>query len=701
MVKHLYHRGHPQPRRIPLIPLLALLALASLAPACKDAPTPPDSATPALADAGPDLSGEVGASLVFDGQASAGVTFVWDFGDGEQAEGQRAEHAYAAPGNYTAVLSVTGSDGSRRSDSARVTVYLPIAATPGVWSSTLALAGDRLWFVSPEANRVSSISTADGALREGPDCADPRTLSVVDDAVAVSCAGEDSLLLIDVRSGAERRRVALPAHSQPHGVVGRDGVIWVSLQATGQVARVEDGVVSLRDVGPDPRALALDSAGTLWISRWRSPDEGATLYRLDQDPVRLTIDPGPDSDTTNGGVPNLIETLLPSPDGGRVYVPAVQHNLLRGLVLNGLDPTQETTMRAVLVTVSEGTEDLHTRKQFDQRGRAIAAVSSPEGNTLFVLHPDVGAVSVIDAYSGDIVGSIAAVGHAPTGLVMSPDGATLYVYAWLDRKVRAYDVRDLSVPPPVLGEWDTVSVEPLEAEDLLGKQLFWLSSDTRITRDGYIACANCHPDGRDDGRVWDFTDRGEGLRNTTSLLGRGGTAMGPVHWTGNFDEIQDFENDIRNHFGGTGLLSDADWAECSDPLGSPKAGRSADLDALAVYVSGLDSPTPSPFPESPEGAELFQLAGCASCHTPPLYTDSALETMLRHDVGTITARSGQRLGGPLDGFDTPTLLGAFDTPPYLHDGSAASIEDAISAHDSAEALTPEQLGALADFVRSL
>jgi hypothetical protein len=52
-----------------------------------------------------------------------------------------------------------------------------------------------------------------------------------------------------------------------------------------------------------------------------------------------------------------------------------------------------------------------------------------------------------------------------------------------------------------------------------------------------------------------------------------------------------------------------------------------------------------------------------------------------HNIGTITSASGQRLGGTLNGIDTPTLLGLFATAPYLHDGSAQTIEAAIAAHD--------------------
>jgi cytochrome c peroxidase len=63
--------------------------------------------------------------------------------------------------------------------------------------------------------------------------------------------------------------------------------------------------------------------------------------------------------------------------------------------------------------------------------------------------------------------------------------------------------------------------------------------------------------------------------------------------------------------------------------------------------------------------------------------------------------SGQRLGGPLDGFDTPTLLGAWATGPWLHDGRAATIRDAIVAHAEHGTDDPAALDALAAFVEGL
>ena len=50
------------------------------------------------------------------------------------------------------------------------------------------------------------------------------------------------------------------------------------------------------------------------------------------------------------------------------------------------------------------------------------------------------------------------------------------------------------------------------------------------------------------------------------------------------------------------------------------------------------------------------------------------------NVGTINAAAGKRLAGPLKGIDVPTLLGTFATAPYLHDGSAPTLADAVRAH---------------------
>jgi len=237
---------------------------------------------------------------------------------------------------------------------------------------------------------------------------------------------------------------------------------------------------------------------------------------------------------------------------------------------------------------------------------------------------------------------------------------------------------------------------------LLGKQLFYDAKDPRLARDGYLSCATCHNDGDQDGRVWDFTGLGEGLRNTISLRGRAGLAQGKLHWTGNFDEVQDFEGPIRKLAGGVGLLSDSDFTATQDPLGPPKAGLSADLDALAAYVSSLATVTPSPYrhadgslsSSAQVGQSLFN-SNCKQCHGGSSFTDSP--SGLLHDVGTIKPSSGQRLFAPLTGLDTPTLRDAWNTAPYLHDGSALTLTAAVSAHTGIP-LNATQLSQVNDYL---
>src|SRR5262245_21318825 len=78
-----------------------------------------------------------------------------------------------------------------------------------------------------------------------------------------------------------------------------------------------------------------------------------------------------------------------------------------------------------------------------------------------------------------------------------------------------------------------------------------------------------------------------------------------------------------------------------------------------------------------------------------------------HDVGTITEDSGTRAGEPLFGIDTPTLLGVWETAPYLHDGSAPTLRDVLTSknpddlHGFVSALSPEELDELVAYVEQI
>jgi CxxC motif-containing protein (DUF1111 family) len=119
------------------------------------------------------------------------------------------------------------------------------------------------------------------------------------------------------------------------------------------------------------------------------------------------------------------------------------------------------------------------------------------------------------------------------------------------------------------------------------------------------------------------------------------------------------------------------------------------------------------------GEAVFNAVGCAACHVPALQTGpnvnpvfhrktvALFSDLLLHDVGTGDGIK-QEAAGPQE-FRTPALWGLRLRRPLLHDGSAATIEDAISRHGGEaaqvrarmQALAPEQRNALLAFLKSL
>ena len=105
------------------------------------------------------------------------------------------------------------------------------------------------------------------------------------------------------------------------------------------------------------------------------------------------------------------------------------------------------------------------------------------------------------------------------------------------------------------------------------------------------------------------------------------------------------------------------------------------------------------------GKASFLKLGCDFCHSGAAQTDSAERQL--HDVGTIGPNSGSRAGSPLLGIDTPTLLGVWETPPYLHDGSAPTLRDVLTTsnttglHGYVAALTSSQVDELVAYVQQI
>ncbi|HSC01321.1 MAG TPA: PA14 domain-containing protein, partial [Burkholderiaceae bacterium] len=346
----------------------------------------------------------------------------------------------------------------------------------------------------------------------------------------------------------------------------------------------------------------------------------------------------------------------------------------------------------------------------DNASVASAAAFEPHGVYLFVALETSREIAIVNAFDGSQLLRVD-VGRAPQGLALSPDGRRLFVNNFMDRTVSVLDLVPLleqgTYSVPTIATLSAVGTEKLAVNVLLGKQHFYDARDPRLARDRYMSCASCHNDGGHDGRVWDLTGMGEGLRNTIALRGRGG-AMGFLHWSNNFDEVQDFEGQIRALAGGSGLMADADFAAGtrSQPLGDRKTGLSADLDALAAYVGSLTTFDPSPTrpgaaslsAAAADGKAIFTSLNCAACHSGFAFSGSGENTLV--NIGTVKASSGQRLGGPLNGIDVPTLRDVWATAPYLHDGSAPTLEAAVRAH-SGLTIGDTDLAKLVAYLREL
>ncbi len=646
------------------------------------------------------------------------LEYRFDFGDGSPKTPWSGENSiaydWAETGHYSIAVQVRDPGGMLASTNRKVSV-LDQATGPGISSAPLICAGPdrRVYTVNPDNSSLTAVDADSLAMiYEVSVCGDPRSLAQVGDQIWLACHDGDVLQVRQATTGALTDTMDLNYGSAPIALVPSpdQSQVYVSLAGPGQLARfdvatrTQTGTLTL---GPGAGALAISADGEMmYVARFISRLHQAEIWEintnndlsLNRTLVIRRIGGTENTDGTGGGrgVPNYLSGLALDRNGEVLWVSATKANTERGLTFQD-DLDSDNTVRAVLIGINLSDGSLHRHIDIDNSDSPSAVGLSPLGDYLLIPLQGNNELTVLDALSagsatglGGLVGRLPT-GNAPQGVCSDPDTGRSFVKNFLGRSVSVLETQNLfemgsiNVSSTAV---NTVTSETLSPIVLTGKRIFYNASDPRMSSEGYLSCATCHFDGGQDGRTWDFHGRGEGLRNTASLRGRSGIGQGNVHWSGNFDEIQDFEHDIRGPFGGQGFLTPEDFAATSDPLGAPKAGLNADLDALAAYVSSLNhSHLPrSPY-RNPDGAEtaaaqlgrtLFIREGCHQCHGGSEFSDSQLGQPILHDVGTLRTSSGSRLGEPLNGIDTPTLRGVWATAPYFHDGSAATLEDVFT-----------------------
>lgn len=597
---------------------------------------------------------------------------------------------------------------------------------------TITPDGRRLLVVNPDSNSLTLVDTSLArAITEVPVGVDPRTVAV-DDAgqyAYVANRGSDSLTQIDLDHPWLTRTLLLG--DRPYGVVvSPDGTrIYVAEQGSSRVVVIAaNPLKALRSypVPNRPSGLAISDDGrTLYVTHLLSGQ--VSLIALDSRQISLplvlsnaragkstrapALSPGAAAPaageelypvTTFALFPdsNLAQSVVLSPDRRTAYLPHTRSNTANPAL------TFDTTVFPLVSLFDLQTPGHLLGQQLDLGvldppgvGLPFDAAFTPDGRQLWVVNAASNDLSVLDLDGRRLAAHIE-VGDNPRGIVISPDGATAYVNNTLAGTVSVIDAHSYSVTATI-----PVTRLPLPPALLNGKRLFHSSNDPRLSLNQWIACNTCHFDGEHDGRTWTFGFAGP--RNTTSLLGMIETY--PLRWSGEWDESADSEFANRKENFGSGLLAGDMSCTLSPPdcTGLPlHQGHSYDLDSLALFIDSLPVPY-SPAhaagqpltPAEQRGKAIFNTPalGCVACHPAPFYTD-----LLLHDVGTATA--GERIG---PAYDTPSLRGLYTSAPYFHDGSAATLLDALtrpspgSEHDLSATLTSAQLQDLIAFLLAL
>jgi CxxC motif-containing protein (DUF1111 family) len=312
---------------------------------------------------------------------------------------------------------------------------------------------------------------------------------------------------------------------------------------------------------------------------------------------------------------------------------------------------------------------------------------------------------------GGTIAEIRAAGRDPSGrpVPLSPDGETLFHLFSTPRHGCQVQLPDEAViiarriPIPLFGAG---LVEAIPDEALLA-----LADPEDANGDGISGrAASIRDIATGDQRVGRFGWKSQ----HATLLAFGADA---------YRNEMGITNDLFRDELGVGLTAEQ-YHRC-DPTPDPedradRATRRRGIDNFASFMKFLAPPPRAEGgPAAALGQQLFTTIGCASCHTPVLTTGPSREPafdrkavalfsdLLLHDVGT-GDEIPQAAALPQE-IRTPALWGLRFRRPLLHDGSAATIGDAIARHGGEaervrrafDSLPDEARAAILSFLKSL
>jgi cytochrome c peroxidase len=258
--------------------------------------------------------------------------------------------------------------------------------------------------------------------------------------------------------------------------------------------------------------------------------------------------------------------------------------------------------------------------------------------------------------------------------------------------------------------------EPPAADPLklaLGERLF---SDTRLSNDGQLACSSCHDISTNGARRDSAMVRHDGSNAPFDTLTIFNAALNfRLNWEGNFrtleaQTVSSLENPANMATNVEDVVArlnaDPEMVRQFSAAYDRAPDRSSLLDALATFEKSLITPgsrfdrwltgeTSALSAAELRGYEIFKSFGCVSCHQGV------------NVGGNLFERQG--IFRPLvhakpDVVRVPSLRNVATTAPYFHDGSAATLQEAVRRMAAAQldrSLTDDQITALVAFLQTL
>jgi YVTN family beta-propeller protein len=282
------------------------------------------------------------------------------------------------------------------------------------------------------------------------------------------------------------------------------------------------------------------------------------------------------------------------------------------------------------------------------------------------------------------------VGHNPRGVVLSPDGKRLYVANRLDDNLSVIDTDRQKMI-------STIQLAGPKNIDALrrGERLFYTAE---FSFQGQFGCSNCHLDSTIDGLQWDLEPDGFGMDivDNRSLENVAGTE--PFKWNGGNPDMptecgpRTEKFFFRSQSFTQQQLTDLVTFVYSLPY-RPNRNRLANEELTTAQERGeaiFERTT------TKKGAAIADGNQCTYCHSGPKYTNRK-----QIDVGSgkLTDRS------PV--IDVPQLPNVTYSAPYLHDGSAKSLEEIWTiynpkdTHGVTNDLTKDELNDLIEYLKTL